>query len=83
MRWSDFAAQRLVGFPRDYAIQQLIDERLARAGRRAPPDVICNYLETLIAMVEVGSGVAVIPTFAAPACARSAGSRCIRSSIRV
>lgn len=70
VRWSDIAAQRLVGFPHDYPIQQLIDEQLTRAGRHAPPDVICNYLETQIAMVEVGSGVAVVPTFAAPACAK-------------
>jgi DNA-binding transcriptional LysR family regulator len=70
VRWSDVAAQRLVGFPRDFPIQQLIDDQLTRAGRHAPPEVICNYLETLIAMVEVGSGVAVVPVFAAPACAK-------------
>lgn len=70
VRWRDVAAQRLVGFPRDYPIQQLIAEQLVRAGRHAPPDVICNYLETQIAMVEVGAGVAVVPTFAAPACAK-------------
>lgn len=70
VRWTDVAAQRLVGFPRDFPIQQLIAEQLMRAGRHAPPDVICNYLETLIAMVEVGSGVAVVPVFAAPACAK-------------
>jgi len=68
-RWSDVAAQRMVGFPCDYSIQQLIDEQLALVGRHAPPEVICNYLETQIALVEVGSGVAVIPAFAVPACA--------------
>ncbi|HUL94024.1 MAG TPA: LysR family transcriptional regulator [Burkholderiales bacterium] len=67
--WRDVAAQRLVGFPCDYSIQQLIDEQLAHVGRHAPPEVICNYLETQIALVEVGSGIAVIPAFAAPACA--------------
>jgi DNA-binding transcriptional LysR family regulator len=69
VRWSDVAAQRLVGFPHHYSVQQLIDEQLRRVGRHVPPDVICNYLETQIALVEVGSGMAVIPTFAAPACA--------------
>ena len=69
VRWSDVAAQRLVGFPCDYSIQQLVDRQLAQVGRHAPPDVVCNYLETQIAMVEVGSGLAVIPAFAAPACA--------------
>jgi len=70
VRWKDVAAQRLVGFPCDYPIQQLIAEQLMRVGRHSPPDVICNYLETLIAMVEIGSGVAVVPLFAAPACAK-------------
>ena len=69
VNWSDVAEQRLVGFPRDYSVQQLVDEQLARVGRHVAPDVICNYLETQIAMVEVGSGMAVIPAFAAPACA--------------
>lgn len=70
LRWRDIVAQKLVGLPPDYAIQHLIDEQLARAGRHAPPEVVCNFLETQIAMVEVGAGVAVIPTFAAPACAK-------------
>jgi DNA-binding transcriptional LysR family regulator len=69
LSWSDVAAQKLVGFPGDYSIQQLVDEQLARVGRRAPPELVCNYLETQIAMVEIGSGMAVIPAFAAGACA--------------
>jgi DNA-binding transcriptional LysR family regulator len=69
LRWSDVAAQKLVGFPGDYSIQQLVDEQLARVGRRAPPEMVCNYLETQIAMVEIGSGMAVVPAFAAAACA--------------
>jgi len=32
--------------------------------------VVCNYLETQIAMVEVGAGAAIVPTTAAPACSR-------------
>jgi len=70
VRWIDVVARRLVGFPRDFPIQQLIDEQLVRAGRHAPPDVICNYLETQIAMVEVGAGAAVVPNFVAAACAK-------------
>ena len=69
LSWSDVAAQKLVGFPGEYSIQQLVDEQLARVGRRAPPELVCNYLETQIAMVEIGSGMAVIPAFAAGACA--------------
>src|SRR6266567_1863110 len=58
----------------DYAphnpIQQLIDRNLQRFGRREPPDMVFDYFETQIAMVEAGVGCAVIPTFAIPACRR-------------
>jgi DNA-binding transcriptional LysR family regulator len=70
VRWSDVARCRLVGFPQDFPRRQLADEQLHRVGRHTPPDVICNYLETQLAMVEVGAGVAVIPTSAAHACAK-------------
>ena len=70
LRWSEIAALRLIGLPRGYPIQQLIDEQLARTARAAPADATCNYLETQIAMVEAGAGAAVIPTSAAPACAK-------------
>src|SRR5262245_8350640 len=69
VRWSDVAERKLVGFSRDTSIQQRVDEQLARVGRHAPPDLVCNYLETQIAMVEAGAGMAVIPAFAASACA--------------
>jgi DNA-binding transcriptional LysR family regulator len=70
VRWADVARLRLIGLPRGYPIQQLVDEQLMRAGRFAPVEVICNYLETQIAMVETGVGAAVMPTSAAPTCAR-------------
>ena len=68
VRWSDVAKLRLVGFPDDYPIQHIINEHLQRAGRHDPSEVVCNYLETQIAMVEVGAGIAVVPTYAVPAC---------------
>jgi len=70
VRWSDIARMRLVGLPSDYPLQQLVDEQLVRAGRAAPAEAICNFLETQIAMVEVGAGAAVMPTSAAPACVK-------------
>jgi DNA-binding transcriptional LysR family regulator len=70
LRWPEVAALRLIGAPRDYPIQVLVDEQLALAGRHAPPETLCNYVETQIAMVEVGAGAAVVPTSAAPACAK-------------
>lgn len=41
---------------------------LWRNGVLVPPRAVFNYLDTMIAMVEVGEGVAVIPSFVLPAC---------------
>ena len=49
-------------------IQQFIDKHLKRAGIAFRPRAIFNYLDTQIAMVEAGEGVAVIPSFVLPAC---------------
>jgi DNA-binding transcriptional LysR family regulator len=68
VRWADIVDKRLIGCAPDNPLQQLADQHLQRAGRRAPPDAVCNYVETQIAMVEAGAGIAVMPTFAAPAC---------------
>lgn len=68
MRWDDLVKARLFGTPSGSPVQQLVERTLQRFGRREPPDLVFNYMETIIAMVEVGAGVAVIPSFAAPAC---------------
>jgi LysR family transcriptional regulator, carnitine catabolism transcriptional activator len=70
VRWSEVARLRLIGLPREYPIQQLVDGQLARAGRATPADATCSFIETQIAMVEAGAGAAVTPTSAAPACAK-------------
>ena len=70
VRWADIAACKLIGSPPDMPIQELIDEHLKRVGRHHPPEIVCNYWETQIAMVETGAGVAVMPTFARPACVK-------------
>jgi len=72
VRWSELARDRLIAFPSGNPIRELMDEHLGRAGRREPPEIVCNYLETQIAMVEAGSGVAVVPSFAMHACAKRA-----------
>ncbi|HYS77135.1 MAG TPA: LysR substrate-binding domain-containing protein, partial [Burkholderiales bacterium] len=70
LRWKDIVGWRLIGAPPHNPIQQLIDRSLQRFGRREPPDMVFDYFETQIAMVEAGVGCAVIPTFAIPACRR-------------
>jgi len=67
-RWADLVDQRLLGGPPESPIQQLIDHQLRHVGRRGPPQMLLNYFETQIAMVEAGAGVAVLPTFCIPAC---------------
>jgi len=68
MRWEDFVGVRLLGMPSQNPVQQLVERTLQRFGRRKPPELVLNYMETIIAMVEARAGVAVIPSFAAPAC---------------
>src|SRR5262249_33969336 len=72
VRWNELARERLIAFPPGSPIRDLMDEHLGRAGRRGQPDVGCNYLEPQIAMVEAGSGIAVVPSFAMHACAKRA-----------
>jgi LysR family carnitine catabolism transcriptional activator len=68
IRWSDLPVDRLIQLPADNPIQQHIDEYLVRAGHRALPEMVLNFLETQIAMVEAGAGIAIVPSFAFPAC---------------
>ncbi len=68
MRWQELVHARLLGTPADGPVQQLVSRTLQRLGRRDPPEMVFNYMDTLIAMVEAGAGIAVIPTFAIPAC---------------
>jgi LysR family transcriptional regulator, carnitine catabolism transcriptional activator len=68
VRWADIVDAKLIGCAPDNPLQQLAEQQLQRAGRRVPPDAVCNYVETQIAMVEARAGLAVMPTFAAPAC---------------
>jgi len=63
-----YRARKFVGSPPDAPVQELIDEHLRRVGRHQPPEIVCNYLETQIAMVESGAGLAIMPTLALPAC---------------
>ncbi|HEX2197496.1 MAG TPA: LysR family transcriptional regulator [Burkholderiales bacterium] len=68
LRWEDLVEARLLGGPADSPVQQLIERHLQRLGRQDPPDLVFNYMETIIAMVAAGAGVAVIPSFAISVC---------------
>jgi DNA-binding transcriptional LysR family regulator len=66
--WSALKEERLISVPPIVPFQQLVDKCLAQAGAAHPPIQVLNRLDTLIAMVEAGEGIAVIPSFALPAC---------------
>jgi DNA-binding transcriptional LysR family regulator len=68
LRWDDMVRARLIGISPDDPVQHLVEHTLQRFGRRDPPDMAFNYLETIIATVATGAGVAVVPSFVVPAC---------------
>jgi DNA-binding transcriptional LysR family regulator len=48
--------------------QQLIDKHLAKAGVLSQPAMVVNLVDTQIALVEAGEGIAIVPSFSLPAC---------------
>lgn len=72
MKWSELRDQPLIGLSPENPVQQLIEENLRRAGRADEERPAYENIQTVLAMVEAGSGVAVLPSFVAPCCARYA-----------
>jgi DNA-binding transcriptional LysR family regulator len=68
VRWRDLPADRLIQLPPENPIQRLIDQYLAKVGRRTHSDIVLNFLETQIAVAEAGGGIAIVPSFVLPAC---------------
>jgi LysR family carnitine catabolism transcriptional activator len=66
--WSTLNGERLISLRATSPIQQLIDKHMARAGVAPKVVMVLNALDTQIAMVEAGEGIAVIPSFGLPAC---------------
>jgi LysR family transcriptional regulator, carnitine catabolism transcriptional activator len=68
MRWSEIGERPLLALPAEHPVQQVIDRQLERVNRRGAPEMVFNYFDTQIAMVEAGAGSAVLPGFTVPAC---------------
>jgi LysR family transcriptional regulator, carnitine catabolism transcriptional activator len=66
--WSALKGEKLISLPPSLPVQQLIDKHLARAGVAYQPSLVLNYLNTQVAMVEAGEGVAIIPSYGQLAC---------------
>jgi LysR family carnitine catabolism transcriptional activator len=66
--WTAAASEALIALPPTSPIQRRIDRELRSAGVRRGPAMVVNALDTQIAMVEAGEGVAIIPSFGLPVC---------------
>jgi DNA-binding transcriptional LysR family regulator len=66
--WSALKGEQLIALQPSSPMQQFIDKHLSRAGIVGQPALVVNYLNTQIAMVEVGEGMAIIPSYAQLAC---------------
>ena len=64
--WAALRAETLISMPLANPTQQLIDRCLSKAGAAFQNRVAVNYLDTVIALVESGEGIAVVPSFALP-----------------
>ena len=68
--WSALASDRLLSLPNDNPIQKLVDAQLRSVGAAPRRSGALQNIQAIIAMVEAGHGVAALPAFVAPACAR-------------
>jgi LysR family carnitine catabolism transcriptional activator len=66
--WSALKGETLISLPASSPLQDMIARHLRRAGIDARPGTVMNSLDTQIAMVEAGEGVAVIPSYGLPVC---------------
>lgn len=66
--WSALDGETLIALSAGHPHQQLIDRHLSRAGVRVQIGSVVNLLDTQIALVEAGEGIAIIPSFGLPAC---------------
>jgi DNA-binding transcriptional LysR family regulator len=66
--WSALKGEQLISLPPSLPMQQFIDKHLSRAGVACQSALVVNYLSTQIAMVEVGEGMAIIPSYGQLAC---------------
>jgi LysR family transcriptional regulator, carnitine catabolism transcriptional activator len=68
--WSALAGDHLLTLPNDNPIQKLVDAQLRSLDVAPSRGGALQNIQAMIAMVEAGHGVAALPSFVAPACAR-------------
>jgi DNA-binding transcriptional LysR family regulator len=70
LRWSALRDQALVCFAAENPIQRMIEENLLAEGIVTGKRTRVGQMETAIAMVEAGFGVAILPSISAATCRR-------------
>jgi len=68
MTWSALKGERLILQAPPAPLRELIDGHLAQAGVDARSATVLNRLDTLIAMVEAGEGIGIVPSSTLPVC---------------
>ncbi len=66
--WSALKGKKIVALQSSLPLQQLVDRYLAKAGVVYQPSLVLNYLNSQIAMVGAGEGIAIVPSFTLPEC---------------
>jgi LysR family transcriptional regulator, carnitine catabolism transcriptional activator len=61
--WSSLQGESMISLPAGSPIQKMVDKHLTKAGVVCRNAAVVNLLDTQIAMVEAGEGIAVIPAF--------------------
>jgi DNA-binding transcriptional LysR family regulator len=64
--WRDLAGHDLIALTHDNSVGQLVSDCLAEAGVGLQPKYEVAFLSTVVAMVDAGLGVAVLPSYAKP-----------------
>jgi DNA-binding transcriptional LysR family regulator len=70
VKWSALDDQELIVLPSDNPIQKLVDTQLRALGITTRRTTALQNIQAMISMVEAGHGVAALPGFVVPACAR-------------
>ena len=68
--WAALANDRLLPLTADNPIQKLVDGQMRALGLTPDRQAPSHNIQAIIAMVEAGHGVAALPAFVKPACAR-------------
>jgi len=71
-RWGDLDPKLLLSLPRNNPIQMLIDEQMHERGWGEGTRPEFENIQTMLAMVEAGAGIAILPSFIGPAARRHA-----------